>query len=100
MKGFSLNDSVRITLEDTPREILLIRGQLEQFKIILLEMNKNYSPKEPEELMTRQQVADLLKVNPSTVHNWTIQGRLTKYGIENTVRYKRSEVLKSLRLLK
>jgi len=100
MKNFSFNDSVRITLEDTPREILLIRGQLDEFKIMLMEMNKNYSPKEPEELMTRQEVADWFQVDPSTVHNWTIQGRLTKYGIENTVRYKRSEITQSLKPLK
>ena len=90
MSNLSIKDSGRITLEDTPQHIVLIRHELENVKYCLLELIDNYAPKEPDELMTRQEVADWFRVDPSTVHNWTIQGRLTKYGIENTVRYKRS----------
>ncbi|MFZ4107151.1 helix-turn-helix domain-containing protein [Flavobacterium sp.] len=100
MSNSILKDSKRITLEDTPREILLIREQLEDLKVIIMDIKQNFTPKEPEELMSREQVAEMFKVDPSTVHNWAIQGRIIKYGIENTVRYKRSEINQSLKPIK
>ena len=45
-----------------------------------------------EELMTRQEVARLLKIDLSTLHHWTKSGILTKYGIGKRVYYKRSEI--------
>lgn len=50
-----------------------------------------------EEIMTRQEVADLLQVNLSTVHNWCKRGKLKPRGIGNRVYFKRSEVEACLR---
>ena len=42
--------------------------------------------------LTRQEVADMLKCDLSTVHNWTKAGTLIAYGIGNRVYYKLSDI--------
>lgn len=56
------------------------------------ELKQFYQPKEPLSWLTRQQVAELLSVDVSTIHNMTIKGVLIKYQISGRVLYKRSEV--------
>ena len=55
-------------------------------------LKKEFQPKEPTEFLTRNEVRDLLKVDLSTVHNWTKRGKLKAYGLGNRVYYRRSEV--------
>ena len=56
------------------------------------DLKANFQPKEPTEYLTRKEVKELLKVDLSTVHNWTKKGKLKSYGIGNRVYYKRHEV--------
>jgi excisionase family DNA binding protein len=42
--------------------------------------------------MTRNEVAEYLKVDLSTLWNWTNKGKLTAYGIGARVYYKRNEI--------
>lgn len=56
------------------------------------ELKQFYQPKEPLSWLTRQQVAELLSVDVSTIHNMTTKGVLIKYQISGRVLYKRSEV--------
>ena len=56
------------------------------------ELKQFYQPKEPVAWLTRQQVAKLLSVDISTVHNMTVKGVLVKYQISGRVLYKRVEV--------
>ena len=66
---------------------------------VKLEINKlqeNFQPKKPDELMTRNEVKDFLKVDLSTVHNWTKKGKLKSYGLGHRIYYKRSEVEQSI----
>ena len=56
------------------------------------DLKKYLQPKEPTEYLTRNEVADLLKVNLSTIHNYTKQGKLLSYGIGSRVYYKRQEI--------
>lgn len=65
-------------------------------KTHLDELKKDFQPKEPAELMTRQEVAEWLKVDISTIHNWSTKGILKKYSIEGRVYYKRDEVNKAI----
>lgn len=58
----------------------------------LEEFSKNFEPKPPTEFLTRRETADLLKVDLSTIHNWTKKGRLKPYGLGGKVYYKRGEV--------
>lgn len=55
---------------------------------------------EPEELMTREDVAEFLKVNLSTVSTWTNQGRLTCFGMGGRRYYKKSQIMAALEILK
>lgn len=58
----------------------------------LSEIKKSFEPKSPTVYLTRTEVADLLKCDLSTVHNWTKKGKLVKHCIGNRAYYKRSEV--------
>lgn len=54
------------------------------------------TPPEPEELLTREQAAQLLRITLPTLRSYTRQGLVNGYRIASRVRYKRSEVLGSL----
>lgn len=58
----------------------------------LEDLKKNFQPKEPTEFLTRNEVAEMLKIDLSSVHNWTKKGILTAYQISGRVYYKRKEV--------
>jgi len=54
-----------------------------------------------QEILTRDEVCELLQINPSTLWTWQNQGKITAYGIAGSRRYyKRSEILESLIPLK
>lgn len=81
-----------ITFDNMPQavakvynEVFLIRNQLQEIK-------QNFKPKEPIEWLTRNEVAELLKCDLSTLHNWVKKGKLTPYGIGNRIYFKRSEI--------
>ncbi len=60
------------------------------------ELRKNQISQLEDELLTRQEVANLLKIDLSTLHHWTKSGILIKYGIGKRVYYKKSEVNKAI----
>lgn len=67
---------------------------------LLEDYSKKFIPeKQPEDFLTRQDVADKFRVNLSTIHNWVKAGKLKQYGIGNRVYFRRSEVDESLVLL-
>lgn len=82
---------ISITPEQLESKILQgVQSQLQELK-------SSFQPKEPTEYLTRQEVSELLKVNLSTVHNWTKSGTLVSYGIGGSrIYYKRSEVEEAL----
>lgn len=49
-----------------------------------------------EEYLTRKEVAELFKVNLSTLHLWCKSGKLKSFGIGNRVYFKRSDIEESL----
>lgn len=55
--------------------------------------------KQPEDYLTRKEVASIFKVNVSTINNWVRAGKLKQYGLGNRVYFLRSEVEQSLKLL-
>lgn len=72
----------------------------ESIQGLLYELSAKFKPKEPTEFLTRKDVSELLKVNISTVHNWTVKGVLKSYQIgEKRVYYKRLEVEEALTLI-
>lgn len=58
----------------------------------LNELKQSFEPKAPTEYLTRNEVAEMLKCDLSTLWSWTKKGKLIPYGIGNRVYYKRNEV--------
>jgi len=65
---------------------------LEGVKKHLQDLLSQQKEKETSDYLTRQQVAEMLSIDLSTLHNWTKKGKITSYGIGNRVYYKRSEI--------
>lgn len=62
----------------------------------LTELKENFQPKEPTEWLTRNEVAELLKVDLSTLWNWQKKSKLVPFGIGNRVLYRRSDISAAL----
>jgi hypothetical protein len=69
-----------------------VRIQLEEFL-------KHFTPTQPKEYLSRQDVSRLFGVDISTVHNWSKSKRLNPLGIGSRVYFLRSEVEASLKPL-
>ena len=65
------------------------------------ELQKELQTKDnSEELMTREETCQFLKIDSSTLWAWTNNGKVKAYGIGARRYYKRSELLECLTLLK
>lgn len=71
-----------------------IKSQLDDFKKEL----HNQTAKD--DLMCRDQVLELLQINPSTLWHWQNSKKIIVYKFANKNYYKRSEILESLKPLK
>lgn len=60
------------------------------------EIEQNFEPKNPTELLSRSEVSILLKCNLGTIHNYCKSGKLIPYGIGNRVYFKRSDIENAL----
>jgi len=69
-----------------------VKAQLEAFL-------KEFKPKQPNEYLTRKEVAKLFKVDISTIHNWCKSKKLKPLGIGSRVYFLRSDIEKSLQPL-
>lgn len=81
-------------LQVTPEQLqkAIIDGVKDQLELL----KKEFQPKQPEDYLTRDEVKKLLKINMTTVHNWTKAGNLKAYYLGNRVYYKRSEIDETL----
>jgi hypothetical protein len=67
----------------------------EQFK----DFKQQLSTKDDkDELLSREQVLDLLQVNASTLWHWQNKGKIKVYKFANKCYYKRSEIMQSITL--
>ena len=81
-------------ISTTPQELQTqISGEI---KIQLDEFLKNFTPKQPNDYLTRKQVSEMFDVDISTVANWQKNGKLRPLGISGRVYFLRSEVESSL----
>jgi len=63
------------------------------------ELQKVSSPiqaMEQKELLSTDEVCQLLQINKSTLYHWVNQGKVKVYGIGGRRYYKQSEIIKSL----
>jgi len=81
-----------LKFEDLPNAIELVLEKLSILESELKILKESFQPKEPEELMTREETAEFLKVSLTTLWHWSKKGILPSYGIGNRVYYKRSEI--------
>ena len=56
------------------------------------DLKEHFEPKTPNEYLTRVEVSKMLKIDLSSVHNWTKKRILISYQIGGRVYYKRSEI--------
>jgi len=78
--------TLQVTLpENVLQDLANIKEQLHELK-------KEFKPKEPTKYLTRNEVAKMLSVDISTVHNWSKKGILKPIGIGARVYYKRKDV--------
>lgn len=66
-----------------------VKSQLDDFL-------KEFKPKQPNEYLTRKEVAKLFNVDISTIHNWCKSKRLKPLGIGARVYFLRSDIEQSL----
>lgn len=62
----------------------------------LEKLNAGQQPDSHSELLTRNEAADFLKIDKSTLYQWTKKGKLISHGIESRVYYKKAEIEKAL----
>jgi len=78
-----------------------IRNELRGFETSLIsKLKEEFQPKKPEEFLTRNEVAELLKINVNTVDRWSKEGKLIRYGISDRIFYRRKDVEASIIRLK
>ena len=68
-------------------------------KVQLDDFLKHYKPKEPNEYLTRQEVATMFNVELSNIHNWCKSKKLNPLGLGSRVYFLRSEIEQSLKPL-
>ena len=51
---------------------------------------------DPNELLTRKEVCELLHITLPTLHSWSKENLIASYRINTRVRYKRAEVMETL----
>ncbi|REE82996.1 helix-turn-helix protein [Lutibacter oceani] len=57
---------------------------------------KEYATKNDETLLTRKEASSFLKIDQSTLWNWSKKGILVPLGIGNRVYYKKQEIINYL----
>lgn len=72
----------------------VLKSQLEDFKKQLQTQSAN------DDLLSREQVLELLQINGSTLWHWTNKGKITVYKFANKCYYKRSEIMETITALK
>lgn len=70
----------------------VFKEQLKDFKQQLNAKSDN------DDLLSREQVLELLQINASTLWHWQNKGRINVYKFANKCYYKRSEIMSSITL--
>lgn len=74
----------------TPDE--LKENILTDLRAELKSIAQNFQPTEPQEYLTRKEVASIFKISLVTLHDWNKKKILNPYRLGNLIRYKRSEI--------
>ena len=81
-------------IQTTPQEL---QEQINDgVKIQLDNFLKEFKPKEPNEYLTRKEIAIMFNVDISTIHNWCKSKKLKPLGIGSRVYFLRADIEQSL----
>ena len=80
--------------EQLREDILSLKSELAEIKLNL------QKPTENTKYLGRKEVAEMLDVNISTIHNWTVKGILTALQIGGRIYYRKKDVEAALIELK
>lgn len=69
-----------------------LKEQIDTLKEQIDTLKKEFAPKEPDSLLTRDETKDLLKISNFCIHNWMNKGILKHYKVGNRTYFKRSEI--------
>lgn len=72
----------------------IFKTQFEAFKSDIQNQSAN------DDLLSREQVLELLQINPSTLWHWQNKGKIIAYKFANKCYYKRSEIMETITPLK
>jgi predicted DNA-binding transcriptional regulator AlpA len=70
-----------------------ITAMFNELRAEIKALKNNLDVKEQDSFMTREQVADFLRCDLSTLYHWAKKGKLLPRGLGNRVYYLRSEVM-------
>lgn len=77
---------LNVTPDELKKEIITdLKNHLNEFL-------ENFKPKQPDEYYTRKELSELLKVDISTIHNWSKSGKLKPKGIGNRVYFLKADI--------
>lgn len=83
----------QITIDQFDDRFIKLQSQIERLEKVIT------PSKSSEVYLTRREVADLLKIELSTLHNWCKKGKLNPVGLGNRVYFLRSDIEKALKPL-
>lgn len=86
-------------IEISPDELANLISEAVSSKIAKLK-SEITSNKDEGQLLTREETCEFLKINSTTLWDWTNKGKVTAYGIGNRRYYKKDEILSALQSLK
>ena len=86
-------------IQTTPEQLaeLITEGVKSQIQDLKKDLQKQEAN---DQLLTREEACEFLKINQITLWRWTNKKKVKAYGIGNRRYYKRSELLDCLTLLK
>lgn len=85
-----------LTLENLPQSVNFLKEQNTKILDSIAEIKDALTIPPPLKYYTRQDVANLLKVNISTINNWVKKGKIISYTIGNRVLFKSTEIESAL----
>lgn len=68
----------------------------EKIRLQLEDLKKNFTPKEPEEFLSRNETAKLLKISLVTLHQWSNSGIIKPMKIGNRTYFSRKELTEQM----
>lgn len=78
------------------KEFIILTNSINELRNEVSELRKSKHNSSGDELMTRQEVANYLRIDLSTLHHWTKKGKLTRYGLGKRIYFKKSEIEQAL----